>query len=50
MSVSRGHCGVLEHVEIDTNHFKGNFPESCELHAINSAEVGFSRGPGAYKE
>ncbi|KAF9653807.1 allantoicase [Thelephora ganbajun] len=31
-----GHGGHLSHVEIDTAHFKGNFPESCELHAINS--------------
>ena len=22
-------------MEIDTAHFKGNFPESCELHAVN---------------
>ncbi|KAG6920311.1 hypothetical protein DXG01_005080 [Tephrocybe rancida] len=28
--------GVLEHVEIDTNHFKGNFPDSCEIHGLYS--------------
>ena len=33
---SRGAPGNLEHVEIDTAHFKGNFPESCELHALFS--------------
>lgn len=22
---------VLEHIEVDTNHFKGNYPESCSL-------------------
>jgi allantoicase len=32
----RGAAGFLEHVEIDTSHFMGNFPESCELHAIRS--------------
>ena len=32
----RGAPGVLEHVEIDTAHFKGNFPESCEIHALLS--------------
>ena len=32
----RGSTGFLEHVEIDTAHFMGNFPESCELHAIQS--------------
>src|SRR5690606_26366663 len=25
--------GVLEAVEVDTAHFKGNFPESCSLQA-----------------
>lgn len=26
-------------MEIDTAHFKGNFPESCELHATYSTEI-----------
>ncbi|KAG1832526.1 galactose-binding domain-like protein [Suillus variegatus] len=30
-----GHLGT---VEIDTAHFKGNFPESCELHALCSED------------
>ncbi|KAJ3767438.1 galactose-binding domain-like protein [Lentinula raphanica] len=29
--------GILEQVELDTAHFKGNFPESCEIHAVSSA-------------
>ncbi|KAJ4001585.1 galactose-binding domain-like protein [Lentinula boryana] len=28
--------GFLEQVELDTAHFKGNFPESCEIHALAS--------------
>jgi allantoicase len=36
---SGGDGGYLSHVEIDTAHFKGNFPESCELHAINSPDL-----------
>ncbi|XP_078255343.1 allantoicase [Rhinoraja longicauda] len=24
-----GHSGVIAHIEIDTSHFKGNFPDSC---------------------
>ncbi|XP_032877547.1 probable allantoicase [Amblyraja radiata] len=24
-----GHPGVITHIEIDTSHFKGNFPDSC---------------------
>ena len=35
---SGGSGGYLSHVEIDTAHFKGNFPESCELHAIDSSD------------
>lgn len=30
---------MLSHAEIDTAHFKGNFPESCEIHAVKSAEL-----------
>jgi allantoicase len=35
MRGSSGAPGVLEQVEIDTAHFKGNFPESCEMHAVS---------------
>lgn len=28
----------MEEVEIDTNHFLGNFPESCEIHALHAGE------------
>jgi allantoicase len=28
--------GVIEKVEVDTAHFKGNFPESCSLEAIHA--------------
>lgn len=36
--VKLGAPGYLEQVEIDTAHFKGNFPESCELEAIYSED------------
>ena len=29
--VALGHAGMIERVEVDTAHFKGNFPESCSL-------------------
>jgi allantoicase len=32
---TRGAAGYLSHVVIDTANFKGNFPQRCELHAIN---------------
>lgn len=28
-----GHPGIVEEIEIDTSHFKGNFPESCFIEA-----------------
>jgi allantoicase len=37
--VELGASGVIEKVEVDTNHFKGNYPESCELEGVE--------GPGA---
>lgn len=36
--ICRGAPGYLQHVEIDTAHFKGNFPESFELHALYVSE------------
>lgn len=33
---TRGAAGHLSHIVIDTANFKGNFPQYCELHAINS--------------
>jgi allantoicase len=27
-----GHAGIIKEIEVDTNHFKGNFPESCILY------------------
>ncbi|KAH9978951.1 galactose-binding domain-like protein [Lactifluus volemus] len=34
--IKLGLAGHLSHVVVDTAHFKGNFPQYCELHAINS--------------
>ena len=27
-----GHVGIIRLVEVDTNHFKGNFPDSCMMY------------------
>ncbi|OSD06855.1 allantoicase [Trametes coccinea BRFM310] len=37
--IKLGDAGYLSHVEIDTAHFMGNFPESCELHALHSNDL-----------
>lgn len=29
--IALGHPGIIERVEVDTAHFKGNFPERCSL-------------------
>ncbi|KAF8919855.1 galactose-binding domain-like protein [Mucidula mucida] len=48
-SRQKGHCdwaliklgcpGYLQHVEIDTAHFKGNFPESCDIVATSDVDA-----------
>jgi allantoicase len=35
-----GHRGTVQEIEVDTNHFKGNFPESCSLEACDAANPG----------
>jgi len=45
--IKLGAPGALEQVEIDTAHFKGNFPESCEVHALFvSGDVDWSSTKG----
>ena len=34
--IKLGYPGKIHHLEIDTSHFKGNFPESCSLEACNA--------------
>jgi len=33
-----GSRGIVDRVMIDTNHFKGNFPESCQIEALDSGD------------
>ena len=44
--LQRGEPGILESVDIDTSHFMGNFPESAELHALQSSDVSFPSSRG----
>ena len=39
--VRLGSPGTISRVEIDTNHFKGNYPESAALEGVLSADVPF---------
>ncbi|KAJ7747310.1 galactose-binding domain-like protein [Mycena metata] len=49
--IKLGAPGALEQVEIDTAHFKGNFPESCELHALAaSGDVDWTSSKGEGNE
>lgn len=34
--IKLGTTGAIRRVEVDTSHFKGNFPESCSLEATNA--------------
>jgi allantoicase len=45
--------GLIRRIEVDTAHFKGNFPESCSLEAcyVEGARLdGFAAAPHAWKE
>ncbi|XP_068071516.1 allantoicase isoform X1 [Danio rerio] len=33
-----GHPGIISKIELDTNHFKGNFPDSCRIEACSLTE------------
>jgi len=46
--VRLGHPGKVDHVEIDTNHFKGNYPDRCSVEAIywrNAPILGLIESP-----
>ncbi len=32
MIVELGHAGLIERIEVDTAHFKGNYPDICSVH------------------
>ncbi len=34
--IQLGHAGNLNKIEVDTNHFKGNYPDTCWLEGINA--------------
>lgn len=37
--IKLGSPGQISHLEVDTAYFKGNFPESCSLEAVNAASL-----------
>src|SRR2546421_7875096 len=37
--IKLGTPGRIRHLEVDTSHFKGNFPESCSLEACNAEDL-----------
>ena len=34
-----GHEGYIREFEVDTNHFKGNFPESCRVEGVYAPDA-----------
>ena len=32
-----GRAGAIEKIEVDTNHFKGNYPDTCSIEGCNAA-------------
>lgn len=45
--VRLGKRGTVKSVEVDTNHFKGNFPESCWLEGVDAASDEAAQKPDA---
>lgn len=41
-----GHRGRIRRVEVDTSHFKGNYPESCRLEGCDAPDLPLSDPPG----
>jgi allantoicase len=37
--IKLGRPGLIQSIEVDTSHFKGNFPESCSLEACNGEGI-----------
>jgi allantoicase len=46
---SRGAPGYLSTAVIDTIHFKGNFPESCDIRGIHSQDIAPDANSGDWK-
>ena len=38
--IKLGRPGKIHRIEVDTSHFKGNFPESCSLEVCNAVDRG----------
>ena len=41
--IALGVGGMIDEIEVDTTHFKGNFPESCSLEGCDAADGEWSR-------
>ena len=41
--VKLGRRGILKSFEVDTNHFKGNFPESCSVDGCDAHQIPFAQ-------
>ena len=41
--LSLGHCGIVDEIEIDTAHFKGNYPDRVMLQAASASKLEFDQ-------
>ncbi|HEY0006820.1 MAG TPA: allantoicase [Pyrinomonadaceae bacterium] len=48
--IKLGREGKIHRVEVDTSHFKGNFPESCSLEALRATDDDFSNDAASWTE
>ncbi len=45
-----GHCGIVDEIEIDTAHFKGNYPDSVIVQAASASDIAFDELAEAGKD
>ncbi len=48
--VKLGHAGAISRIDVDTNHFKGNFPESCRIEACSASSGPFDPHRAEWRE
>ncbi len=42
-----GRAGSIQKIEVDTNHFKGNFPNTCSIEGCSTSESDLTNAPWA---
>jgi len=49
LALRLGHVGTVHLIEVDTRHFKGNFPDFCRIDGLHSADLAAVKDPEKFK-